>query len=158
MAAREPDDETPTTRPPPSELPRVSTWLVDGYNALHAVVLGGEPREAWWRDDARRRLIDRIAGFEGDDATVWIVFDGRRPAGLDASAGTPSRIRIEFAPSADDWIVARTRRAEIPADLGVVTADRRVAGRCRHAGAVVVSPREFLAHCRAAGEDDTTLP
>ena len=59
-----------------------------------------------------------------------------------------SRVRRFFAPSADDWLVAQVRASPAPDCLAVVTADRAVAGRARHRGAQVVSPRAFLARCR----------
>ena len=44
-----------------AELPNAELWLVDGYNALHAVLLGGgqseERRQDWWRSEHRERLI-----------------------------------------------------------------------------------------------------
>ena len=45
----------------PSPLPNVDVWLVDGFNALHAVVLGGEDRGRFWEGSHRDRLIRRLA-------------------------------------------------------------------------------------------------
>ena len=148
----------PTT--PPAE---ITEWLVDGYNAMHAVLLGGADRAAFWTAARREELISRIERFSGlrgpgapgavptpdrDSTTrVTVVFDGRRPRPAGADAQT---IAQRFEPSADDWIVRRVRGAETPGALGVVTSDRQVAGRCQHAGARVVSPRQFLAWCRPA--------
>jgi predicted RNA-binding protein with PIN domain len=118
-------------------------WLVDGYNVLHAAVLGGKDRSGWWSGSRRRELLERAAGFDAD-AEVWIVFDGPDDSGaVDESSGP----RCVFADSADDWLVDRVRRAEDPAAIAVVTADRQVAGRARGRGAQVVSPRDFLARC-----------
>jgi rRNA-processing protein FCF1 len=52
-----------------------------------------------------------------------------------------------FAPSADDWLLARVREEDDPTRVVVVTADRKVAGRARQRGARVVSPRDFLERC-----------
>jgi predicted RNA-binding protein with PIN domain len=120
-------------------------WLVDGYNVLHAAVLGGKDRSQWWTGSRRRELLERVSGFDADaDAEVWIVFDGPDDSGADAEPPGP---RCVFAASADDWLVDRVRRAEDPTAIAVVTADRQVAGRARGRGARIVSPKDFLARC-----------
>jgi len=118
-------------------------WLVDGYNVIHAAVLGGKDRSEWWTGSRRRELLERAAGFDAD-AEVWIVFDGPDDSAAAAESSGP---RCVFADSADDWLVDRVRRAEDPAAIAVVTADRQVAGRARGRGARVVSPKDFLARC-----------
>jgi hypothetical protein len=146
-----------------------SIWLIDGYNVLHTVLLGGQPRENidWWGEKGRDLLCNRVLAFDGmapkPDAapgppevldpgmpapepapgSIWIVFDGKRPS-PDSGDSNP---RIVFAPSADQWIVARVRKAENPQAFAVVSADHQVGGRCRHAGAQVVAPRDFIARC-----------
>jgi predicted RNA-binding protein with PIN domain len=122
-------------------------WLVDGYNVLHAGVLGGRDRSQWWTESRRRELLERVSGFDTDadaDAEIWIVFDG--PDDPEAAA-EPSGIHCVFAVSADDWLVDRVKRAEDPGEIAIVTADRKVAGRARGRGAQIVSPRDFLARC-----------
>ena len=118
-------------------------WLVDGYNVLHAAVLGGKDRSQWWTGSRRRELLERVSGFDAD-AEVWIVFDGPDDSG---GADEPHGPHCVFAASADDWLVDRVRRAEDPSEIAVVTADRKVAGRARGRGARIVSPRDFLARC-----------
>ncbi len=122
---------------------RPSVWLVDGFNVLHAGLLGGD-RSEWWTESRRQELLDRASGFEDTDAEVWIVFDGRHDAPESREAVGP---RCLFAPSADAWLVDRVREATDPSELAIVTADRQVAGRARSRGAQVVSPRDFLARC-----------
>jgi hypothetical protein len=156
---------------PAPELPTAELWLVDGYNALHAVLLGGgrseERRQDWWRAEQRQRLVDRVSGFRDTATTIRVIFDGPTPGSASdqlAEAGEPAgdpgraaqpRVEVVFAPSADDWLVRSVRGAPQPKTIVVVTGDRRVAGRCRHAGAAVIAPRAFLAHCsrqQEAGE------
>ncbi len=132
------------TRPAP-------VWLVDGYNVLCAALLGGHDRSDWWSEARREELLALLArfeGFEGSDgsdeanAEIWVVFDGaREPSGAGKHEG---RVRAVFAPSADEWLVEQVRAH---AEVAVVTADRKLAGRARHRGARVVSPREFLRRC-----------
>jgi predicted RNA-binding protein with PIN domain len=121
--------------------PRI--WLVDGYNVLHAGVLGGRDRAQWWTEARRRELVERVAGF-ARDAEVWIVFDGADERGSEADPPGP---RCVFSASADDWLVERVRSAEDPSAIAVVTGDRQVAERSRGSGARVVSPKEFLERC-----------
>jgi hypothetical protein len=125
--------------------------LVDGYNVIQVTLLGGADRSGWWRSEARSRLATRAAGLPGGADAVWLVFDGPEPAPPPRpDAPGPHTV---FAPSADDWILRRVK-ARRPAPTFVVTADRRLAGRCRGAGATVVSPGDFVAACRSAGSED----
>ena len=127
------------------EEPRV--WLVDGFNVLCAAVLGGRDRAEWWSEPRRTELLERAATFDDPSAEVWVVFDGARPPVEPSTPSASQRVREVFAPSADEWLLARVRRVERPAGLAVVTADRRVAARARRRGARVVSPPAFLARC-----------
>jgi len=129
--------------PCPMACSEAKIWLVDGYNVLHAGVLGGRDRSGWWTGSRRRELIERVAGFTGT-AEIWIVFDGPD----DPAAGPePPGLHCVFAASADDWLIDRVRSAEDPTQIAVVTADRQIAGRARGRGAQVISPRDFLARC-----------
>jgi predicted RNA-binding protein with PIN domain len=125
--------------------PRPRVWLVDGYNVLCAGLLGGRSREDWWTEARRRELLGRLEQLDDAEAEVWVVFDAAEPRELGAEAG---RVRTVFAPSADAWLLAQVRARAAGADLVVVTADRPLAGRARHRGAQVVSPRELLRRCR----------
>ena len=122
-----------------------TVWLVDGYNVLCTGLLGGHDRSDWWSEARREELLALLARFEGLDeanAEIWVVFDGaREPSGAGEREG---HVRAVFAPSADEWLVEQVRAH---AEVAVVTADRKLAGRARHHGARVVSPREFLRRC-----------
>jgi len=137
-----------------------TTWLVDGFNVLHAGILRGRDRREWWTEPRRLELLDRVSRFDGPCNELWVVFDGPRdaadasaaPDSSKAAAGEASPMQAVFADSADDWLLARVRAAEDPASIAVVTADRAVASRARHRGAQVVSPRTFLARCGTESE------
>jgi hypothetical protein len=129
-----------------TESERPEIWLVDGFNVLHAGVLGDGERAEWWREPSRARLLELARSFDDPEAEVWIVFDGPHPA--PATPATP-RLRVVFATSADDWLLSRVRDAPDPSRLGVVTGDRRLAIRSRRRGARVIRPREFLDRCRS---------
>jgi hypothetical protein len=112
---------------------------------VQAGLLGGRDREDWWAAPRRAELLERVAGFDDPAADVWVVFDGPSTH-VEAIGGSPNTRRV-FTPCADEWLVARVRTSADPERLTVVTADRRLAGRARHRGARVVSPREFLNRC-----------
>ena len=127
--------------PPPANEPRV--WLVDGYNVLNVAMLGGRAREGWWTGAFRDELLGRADAFDEDAAEIWVVFDGAQPPDTQRAG----RARSVFAPRADDWLLARIRERD-PAEVALVTADRRLAARARHRGVEVVAPAAFLARCR----------
>jgi hypothetical protein len=124
-------------------------WLLDGFNLLHAGPLGGRDRSGWWREPQRSELLALVDRFDDPTAEVWVVFDGPRDDGkVGSPAGSPTpRLTRVFAPSADEWLLARVRSAEDPARIAVVTADKQLADRARHRGAKVYSPRAFLDRC-----------
>ena len=131
------------------EPPRqASEWLVDAYNVIHVTLLGGSDRSRWWTAPVRSQLIERAAWLPPTRGQVWLVFDGAEPTrpGVDQPPG-PKQV---FAPAADEWIVKRLK-ASPEVERIVVTADRRLAGRCRHHGAVIVSPGEFIRACVEPG-------
>ena len=123
-----------------------TTWLVDGFNLLHAAVLRGGPRNEWWRESNRAEVVALARSFDDRHAEVVVVFDGVRPADEPEPAGSP---RVVFAASADEWMLAALRAASDPSRVTIVTADRRLADRARHRGAHVVRPTEFAARCRS---------
>jgi predicted RNA-binding protein with PIN domain len=125
--------------------PEPRVWLVDGYNVLNVGLLAGRVREGWWTRPFRDELLGRAEGFEQDEAEIWVVFDGARPPGAERAG----RVRSVFAPSADEWLLAEIRERD-PAQVALVTADRRLAARARSRGVEVIAPAAFLARCRAA--------
>jgi hypothetical protein len=127
---------------PVSAAPRV--WLVDGYNVLNVGLLAGRVREGWWTGPYRDELLGRAEAFDEDATEIWVVFDGAQPRESERAR----RVRSVFAPSADEWLIARIRERD-PAQVALVTADRRLAARARRRGVEVVAPAAFLARCRA---------
>lgn len=147
MAENAPGSAGPAAAPAPA--PRV--WLVDGFNVLNAVLLGGRDRSDWWSGPRRAELVRRAADFDDPCAEIWVVFDGPQPAREPDEPG-PARPHPVFAPSADAWVLERLRRAPDPRRVAVVTRDRRLAARSRARGAQVVSPSDFLSRCQEGGD------
>jgi predicted RNA-binding protein with PIN domain len=115
--------------------------IVDGNN-----VIGSRP-DGWWRDRAAatRRLVERLGARAANGGEpVTVVFDGRRPDGLEA----PPAVDVRFAErpgrdAADDVIAALVAEDSQPSSLRVVTSDSRLAERVRAHGAEVVGARGF---------------
>ena len=116
--------------------------IIDGFNVLHAVVLVGRDRAGWWQPVAQRRLVERVEQLTLSYPAMWIVFD-RRPSTSeipeDVTSNDP-RIRIVYAPSADDWIVHEVERLAPQHMITVVTADRPLRERVRRVGGSLLSP------------------
>ena len=149
--------------------------LVDGFNVLHAVLLGKERDDGWWRREVREKLLRRVAGWQEGPDDLWVAFDGNSPAwsvwaepiagpaaegsstdralSSRAWSSASSTVHSVYVESADDWIVRRARRATNPEDTIVVSGDRKVAGRARSAGCEVWTPWAFVARCPEVGVD-----
>jgi predicted RNA-binding protein with PIN domain len=120
--------------------------IIDGFNVLHAVVLVGRDRAGWWQPAAQRRLVERVEQLTLSYPAMWIVFD-RRPSPSEVPedvTSNDSRIRIVYAPSADDWIVHEVERLAPQHAITVVTADRPLRDRVRQVGGIVLSPSAVL--------------
>jgi predicted RNA-binding protein with PIN domain len=140
-----PEQSDPTDTTP--EAVRPDIWLVDGFNVLHASLLGGRDREEWWSQSRREEVMALARTLDGSGDEVWVVFDGARPSPAEDSSS--SAVKQVFAPSADEWLLQRVRETQSSGPVAVVTGDRRLAARARHRGALIVSPGEFVARCRA---------
>lgn len=116
--------------------------IIDGFNVLHAVVLVGRDRAGWWQPAAQRRLVEKVEQLILSYPAMWIVFD-RRPATSEVPEDVTSndpRIRIVYAPSADEWIVHEVERLAPQHAITVVTADRPLRERVRRVGGMVLFP------------------
>lgn len=119
-----------------------SVLIIDGFNVLHAIVLVGRDRAGWWQPVAQRRLVKRVEQLDVAYSSMWIVFDRRscRSEILGDVTSDDPRIRVMYAPSADDWIVAKVERLSPQHSVTVVTADRPLRDQVRRAGGSVLSP------------------
>ncbi len=133
-----------------------SRILVDGFNVLHAVLLGKEREDGWWRREPRERLLRRISAWQTGPCEIWVAFDGNQPAwsvwaepiSVPLSSRRPgTTVHSVFVESADDWIVRRARRATHPERTIVVSGDRKVTGRSRSAGCEIWTPWAFISRC-----------
>lgn len=138
------DRATPPTYPASMAVEQApGVWLVDGYNVVCSGLLGGRERAGWWQEERRTELLERLQHFDDPAVEIWVVFDGDGPAGSSAQG----RVRAVFTPSADAWLIDQVKVRRANTCVAVVTADRRVADRARHQGAMVVAPRALLGRC-----------
>src|SRR5262249_535080 len=120
-----------------------SILIIDGFNVLHAVVLVGRDRAGWWQPAAQRRLVERVEQLVDLPYPISrIVFDRdtRHNDAHENVTSNDSRIRIIYAPSADDWIVTEVERLSPQHTITVVTADRPLRERVRRGGGTILSP------------------
>ena len=136
--------------------------LVDGFNVLHAVLLGKEREDGWWRRESRERLLRRVSVWQSGPDEIWVAFDGAQPAwsvwaepvAVPMTSQSKSTIvHSVFVESADDWIVRRARRATHPDRTIVVSGDRKVTGRARSAGCEIWTPWALISKCPMPDED-----
>ena len=142
--------------------PRGRVILVDGFNVLHAVLLGKEREDGWWRREPRERLLRRISVWRSGPDEIWVAFDGTEPAWSvwaepiavpKTSDARGTTVHSVFVESADDWIVRRARRASHPDQTIVVSGDRKVTGRARSAGCEIWTPWAFISRCPTPEEE-----
>jgi hypothetical protein len=137
--------------------------LVDGFNVLHAVLLGKEREDGWWRRASRERLLRRVSRWQDGPDEIWVAFDGTQPAWSmwaesilipETSASNSTTVHSVFVESADDWIVRRARRATHPEHTIIVSGDRKVSGRARSAGCEIWTPWTLISRCPKSDEPD----
>lgn len=124
--------------------------IIDGFNVLHAGVLVGRERAGWWQEPAQRRLVARVEQFTNPSyPEIWVIFDRRSDRSSQRTDVTSqdARIRVVYAPSADDWIVEQVEALSGQRPVTVVTSDRLLRNRVRQASGELLSPSRFLAAC-----------
>ncbi len=128
----------------------VPLLIIDGFNVLHAGILTGRDRANWWHVAMQCRLVARVESYTAPTSPdIWIIFDRRTNGHTEHEdvTSSDSRIRIFYAPSADDWIVTQVEGRAHEQAITVVTADRLLRERVRRAGGALCSPMQFLAAC-----------
>lgn len=128
----------------PLSFPQEQLWLVDGFNYLHAVVLGSKKVERWWGEEHRERVVADLKniikrGRSFEKKQVRILFDGDSESKEPLECG--SSVVVEFHADADASIVEACVRARLTGiSTLVVSADRSLGDRCRATGARVLKP------------------
>jgi predicted RNA-binding protein with PIN domain len=122
------------------------TYLIDGYNLLHAVGLAarGLPRKGLER--ARTKLLDWLADSLRDRPDVLrVVFDAQAAPAPSAEADHRGvRVRFAYRQTADELIDELVHAERHPARLTVVSNDGQVRDAGRHRGCAVLTCQEFV--------------
>ena len=132
------------TRFPPARV--AVTFLIDGYNLMHAIGLAGPKRPGRGLERARVRLLDWLADATHDRADVLrVVFDAAKAAG--SSPETDHRgVRVRFATgrTADELIEELANAERHPERLTVVSNDGQVKESARRRGCGIQTCEEFV--------------
>jgi predicted RNA-binding protein with PIN domain len=115
------------------------TFLIDGYNLLHAVGWASPRMPGKSLEAARRRLLDWLADLPGEKragARFRVVFDAQK-----GPADSPERTHrgvwylFAYRRTADDLIEELLAAAATPKRLTVVSNDTRLHESARRSGA-----------------------
>jgi predicted RNA-binding protein with PIN domain len=126
------------------------SYLIDGYNLLHALGILRGPVGPHDLEQARSRLLALIhAVHEADPAAVTVVFDARgAPPGLPAHQeyrGIQVRFAVGYA-EADDLIEVLIQSAPVPQALYVVSDDQRLREAARRRRCQPLTCQDYLDH------------
>ena len=123
------------------------TYLIDGYNLLHAVGWATKRMPGRRLEAARRRLLDWLATVAGSKsgATFRVVFDSQQgPAESSEMSHKGVLVRFAHRRTADDVIEELLAAEANPRTVTVVSNDTRLHEAARRAGSAALGSREFL--------------
>jgi predicted RNA-binding protein with PIN domain len=122
------------------------TFLIDGYNLMHAVGLLRPAVPAGGLERARTRFLNWMAdATEGRAEVLRVVFDAERaPASSPEAIHRGVRVRFAFRRTADDEIEELLAGEAVPARVAVVSNDTRVQAAGRTRGCAVHTCEEFV--------------
>ncbi len=122
------------------------TFLIDGYNLMHAVGMLRPGVPAGGLERARTRFLNWLADAVKDrTAVLRVVFDAEK--GRSASPESDHRgvrVRFAFRRTADDEIEELLAAEQHPKQVTVVSNDTRVRDAGRHRGTAVHTCEEFV--------------
>jgi len=122
------------------------TFLIDGYNLMHATGLARRDMPAGALQKARRLFLDWLANAaESRGAAIRVVFDSMRPSDP-SKEGEHRGVRVRFARgrTADDEIEELLAAEPRPSTLTVVSNDGRLREAARRRSAAFRSCEEFV--------------
>src|ERR1051325_10695314 len=124
------------------------SFLIDGYNLLHALGMIRKNAGPGGLEAGRRRLLEfLVTAFAADAGQVTIVFDAKQaPRGVKRQQQYHG-LHVDFAPkgqSADDRIEDLIEQAAEPRTLVVVSNDARLQNAARRSGARAWTHEDLL--------------
>jgi predicted RNA-binding protein with PIN domain len=127
-----------------------ATWYFDGYNVLHAVLLGRTRDVDWWRREYQQQVVAWVEHLQGrpplGSASTTVVFDSMKalPETERVSSG---KLTVVYTPNADDWIL-ESCRLDSRTERWVVTGDRALGDRLKASGVRVLKPWQLDAEAQ----------
>ena len=122
------------------------TFLIDGYNLMHAVGLLRQGLPTGRLERARERFLDWLAdSAKGRSDALCVVFDGQgAPTSSPETDHRGVRVRFSFRKTADDEIEEMLVAEPTPTRIAVVSNDGRVREAGRRRGSAVYPCEEFV--------------
>src|ERR1700722_13639673 len=126
-----------------------ATYIIDGYNLLHAMGILGGRAGPHGLEKARANLLGLLHGALGEDAeAVTVVFDAAKSLPGISREQEFKGIHVLYAKAkqeADDVIEQLIRQASAPKTLNIVSDDHRLQQAAQRRGCQVRGCEEFLA-------------
>jgi uncharacterized protein len=124
------------------------SYLIDGYNLIHALGFLDRQTGAGVLESARQRLLDFLHDSFADDAgRVTIVFDAQHAPRHVSPQQNYRGLHILFAPrhqTADDLIEALIEDHDAPCSLAVISNDSRLQHFAQRRGSPAWSHSDLL--------------
>jgi len=138
------------------------SYLIDGYNLIHALGLIQKQMAPGGLEGSRRNLLDYLLPYFGADAPfVTIVFDAKHAPRGGRRDQEYHGLSIRFAPkeqSADDLIEAMIETHGEPKNLVVISNDMRLKNAAKKRGAQAWSHEDLLDYFEARKQSSTETP
>ena len=138
------------------------TYIIDGYNLIHALGMIQKNMEAGGLERSRRMLLAFLAKAFGPDCPrVTVVFDAKQAPPRVSRQQVSHGLTVHFAPkdqSADDWIETLIEQHAEPRSLVVVSNDVRLQTAAQRAGARGWSHEGLLDFVEKRTVPDATPP
>jgi predicted RNA-binding protein with PIN domain len=121
------------------------TFLIDGYNLMHASGLARRDMPSGALQKARQRFLDWLAdAIEGRNAAIRVVFDSSKATDRCTESDYRSvKVRFARGRTADDEIEELLAAEPRPLEVTVVSNDGRLREAARRRGAAFQSNEEF---------------
>src|SRR4051794_15010603 len=118
-----------------------ATYVIDGYNLLHAMGALGGKAGPHGLEKARGRLLGMLHGAMGEESSaVTVVFDAAHAPPGSARDQDAHGIHVKFATGkqeADDVIEQLIRQSSSPKTLHVVSDDHRLHQAAKRRGCAI---------------------
>lgn len=123
------------------------TFLIDGYNLLHALGLANRRMGRGELARARQRLIDWLDESHSTESdSIHVVFDARNAERASPGEQVTSKVHVTYSTGqfADDLIEEMIAAESQPRHMTVVSNDSRLLDAARRRGCVAATSGEYI--------------